>query len=284
MNYAIKETDQSFNRKYSVSTHTYKVNANEDCIKPNWHESFEFVTVNTGSLIFTIDNRIYEVEPKTIIAIGPNLLHSAKSGNTGCEFTSISFDHKYLLDDSVYEQTLRNSITNHIVSISTVIRDENALTLFCELLEVSNKRIPSQPIIEKGYACIFFSYLLENFSQTQEKHNTGNTKFDAILDYISQNFTRHITTKSIAERFSYNKSYFCRKFLEVTNLTPTEYILKLRIEHSQNLISTTTMPLSDIAQQCGFSSYPYFSSKFKEKIGISPADWREKFLMNNKIS
>ena len=283
MDYSLKENELNLNRKYSVSVGARSSDPNTECIKPNWHEKYEFIAVKRGSLTVTIDARRFEALENAIITIAPNYLHSATAGESGCEYITVSFDFKNLLDDSHYEQSLKNSIANQIIAISPIINDEIALSHLCNIYNITKTKSISQPIIEKGYSCIFFSYLLENFSVTQERHHTDNSKFNAILDYISQNFTRQITTKSIAERFSYNKSYFCRKFFEVTNVTPTEYILKLRIEHSQTLMTTTTISLSDIAQQCGFSSYPYFSSKFKQNIGISPAEWRDNFIKKNKV-
>lgn len=283
MDYSKKEVEGILHRKFSVNTGEYFFTENADCIKPNWHEKFEFILINSGVLTVTLNTKVIRAEAGSLIVVAANMLHSADCDICDCSCKIISFDVNTVLDESIYEQSLRNSLLNHSVMINDVITDRKAVSYFNDLYNICGKKLLSQPILEKGYACVFFSYLIENFSQKSSFFQTVNSKFDNVLEYIYQNYTKPITTKQIAERFSYNKSYFCRKFQKITNLTPTEFILTLRIEHSQKLMTNTSLSLNDIAQQSGFSSYPYFSLKFKETVGFSPGEWRSTFLKNNNI-
>ncbi len=283
MDYSKKEVEGLLHRKFSVNTSEYFFTENNECIKPNWHEKFEFILIDSGALTITLNTKIVRAEAGTLIVVAANVLHSADCNICDCRCKIISFDINTVLDDTIYEQSLRNNLLNHSVIINDIITDSKAVSYFNDLYNVCGKKLLSQPILEKGYACIFFSYLIENFSQKNSFFQTANSKFDNVLEYIYQNYTKSITTKQIAQRFSYNKSYFCRKFQKITNLTPTEFILTLRIEHSQKLMTNSSLSLNDIAQQSGFSSYPYFSLKFKETVGFSPAEWRNTFFKKNNI-
>lgn len=278
MDFAKKEIKNVVYERFSVGSFTFNATEKKNCFQPHWHEKFEFILINSGIMTVNVNNNVFEAHPGTIITVSPNYLHSGDSGNEGCNYSVLSFDHKYLMDSSIYEQTLNNNLLNHKLLIDTVINDDTARNNFINIINICNKRTLSQPILEKGYACIFFSHLVENFSVNNNMYKTGNNKFNNVIDYISQNYTKQITTKQIAEQFSYNESYFCRKFSEITNLTPTEFILNLRIEHSQKLMASSALTLSAIAQQSGFSSYPYFSSKFKQLVGSTPAEWRQNLI------
>ena len=62
----------------------------------------------------------------------------------------------------------------------------------------------------------------------------------------------------------------CRETLEETGLTLTEYITKYRLERAQSLMRDTAVPLTQIAEQTGYSDVSYFSRSFKKYFGVSP--------------
>ncbi len=282
MDFSMEEIENHLNKSYSVEWGDLEFAENECLIKPHWHEKYEFIFVNKGSVKFIIDNQEYFAPENSIISVSPNMLHTGWAGSTGCNIFNVTFNHKYLLDDSVYEQSLKNSFINHTIEIEPIITDPTAVSYFKNIWNNRNNDIISKPILEKGLICIFFSYLVENFSTNHILNKSKSAKFNSILEYINQNYTNQITTEQIAEHFSYNKSYFCRKFQENTKITPTEYILRLRINHSQKLMTTSSLSLNSIAAQSGFATYPYFSAKFKQLVGISPVEWRNKFINNQK--
>jgi transcriptional regulator GlxA family with amidase domain len=64
-------------------------------------------------------------------------------------------------------------------------------------------------------------------------------------------------------------------FRKHEQITPGRYYLKLRLHHAKQLILETHMPLTDIAQSCGFSSQSYFGKCFREEFDHSPASLRK---------
>lgn len=54
-----------------------------------------------------------------------------------------------------------------------------------------------------------------------------------------------------------------------------EYVNKLRIEKSMELLRNTEMSITEIAERMGFSSSRYFSTAFKKYTGITPTQFKE---------
>lgn len=75
----------------------------------------------------------------------------------------------------------------------------------------------------------------------------------------------------------YAEDYIRAKFRQHTGKTPTEYLTRLRISHACFLIDIYrhSVPLSDIAEKCGYTDYVYFSRRFKQLTGLSPRDYME---------
>ena len=61
---------------------------------------------------------------------------------------------------------------------------------------------------------------------------------------------------------------------EFAMYTPTEYILRLRVDLSADLLSNSAMSVTDIAYATGFSSHSYFDRVFKRLKGMTPLEYR----------
>jgi len=65
-----------------------------------------------------------------------------------------------------------------------------------------------------------------------------------------------------------------RSFKEITGFSPTQYIIRLRLEKACHLLSTTTLPVTEIAFHVGFDDSNYFARQFHNVIGLSPSHYR----------
>ena len=52
-----------------------------------------------------------------------------------------------------------------------------------------------------------------------------------------------------------------------------QYLNKLRINHALEIMKDTTLSITEVAMQCGFSDSTYFSKVFKKYTGKSPLDY-----------
>ena len=67
------------------------------------------------------------------------------------------------------------------------------------------------------------------------------------------------------------------KFKKNIGKTPTEFLTEIRITHACHLIDIYKkhIPLSDIAERCGYTDYVYFSRRFKQITGTCPNKYIE---------
>ena len=96
--------------------------------------------------------------------------------------------------------------------------------------------------------------------------------------YIDSNYSEEITLDKLADVARLNKYYFAHTFAEIYGISPMNYLIQKRIFVSQELLTSTDMNLSEISQQCGFSSPSYFSQSFHKRCGINPTAYRKQFL------
>ncbi len=94
------------------------------------------------------------------------------------------------------------------------------------------------------------------------------------LVYIENNFTTHITLDSLVSKYPVSRSTFMSKFKQYASMSPLQYIIKLRIEHSKALLKKSNNTISSVAYDCGFASASDYSKKFKEITGMTPKEYR----------
>lgn len=115
----------------------------------------------------------------------------------------------------------------------------------------------------------FYNYIAENILPESIK-------------YINEHYPEDISIKHLAEMEHYNESYYREWFKRKTNLSPMEYVKKLRIDKAKELLASTDYSVLQIAEQVGYSFNSSFSRIFKEMEGTSPADFRRKIRLSAK--
>ncbi len=100
---------------------------------------------------------------------------------------------------------------------------------------------------------------------------------DKILNFIKENYQNEITNTDIANIVGYHPHYVNRLVLKHTGKTIKQLILSQRVDAAKELLSRSDVPISRIAELCGFKTAAYFSSSFKERTGIEPSIFRRKY-------
>ncbi|NQZ82746.1 MAG: helix-turn-helix transcriptional regulator [Colwellia sp.] len=96
-----------------------------------------------------------------------------------------------------------------------------------------------------------------------------------VCEFIHENYFRQIFLVELADLAQLSEFHFCRMFKENLAQTPQEYLTQVRIERVKELLSTTKLPLTEVALRCGFSSQSHMGRYFKKLIGISPMQYRK---------
>ncbi|NMA08881.1 MAG: response regulator [Clostridiales bacterium] len=94
-----------------------------------------------------------------------------------------------------------------------------------------------------------------------------------IRSFIQQNLSASLSLKTIAEAFSFNPSYFSRRFKAETGMTVGAYLLKIRMERAAALLKEGRTN-RQIADAIGFSSEKYFCRCFKQWAGCTTGEFK----------
>mgnify|MGYP002514403201 CR=1 FL=1 len=108
------------------------------------------------------------------------------------------------------------------------------------------------------------------------KTDLTNNKILRTTEYIHENFTdQSLTVEKLANYSNISETYFRNLFKQQYNLSPSQYIINVRLQKAKSLMSYPFLTLEDCALQSGFSSLQYFCRIFKKITGMTPAEYRK---------
>ena len=101
-------------------------------------------------------------------------------------------------------------------------------------------------------------------------------RIKAMLRYITDNYMKRVSLDQIAAAAQISAREGTRCFKRQMNTTPVDYLLNYRIDRACALLRDSTLSITDIGINCGFSSPSYFGKVFREKLNQSPREYRLK--------
>ncbi|WP_019616492.1 GlxA family transcriptional regulator [Psychromonas ossibalaenae] len=97
-------------------------------------------------------------------------------------------------------------------------------------------------------------------------------------------FNQSLTIHLLAQKCSLTERTFLRRFIRATQLKPTQYIQRLRIQKACDLLETSENPFAWIALQVGYEDVSACRKIFIRVIGLTPSEFRTRFVRNKSQS
>jgi AraC-like DNA-binding protein/ligand-binding sensor protein len=97
-------------------------------------------------------------------------------------------------------------------------------------------------------------------------------------EFIQEHQTENLRLGHVAKACNTSTFYFCKMFKKVTGINFTDYLSRVRIEKSKNLLLNPNLRVSEIAFEVGFQSLTHFNRVFKKILGQSPTEYRVQLL------
>lgn len=258
-----------------VSGKTYRLDKR---IPAHQHDFFQLQYILNGSEEIIIDKKKYFIKKNNIVLIKNNAIHqysfleSSKildiKFNLSPDFSHFitdlfidpvfQIDNEFIIENSRLLLGLATSFndddTNTLIEIDTRLK-----LLLLQILRFRNDKISMDTLNNIGT-----SVLLKN------------SRASEMINFIQNNYSKDITLDLLKNSFHYTKQNIIKIFKEDTGYTPVQYLQKVRIEKSIELLQNTNYSIKDIAIKVGFSAN-YYPKIFLKNKHILPNEYRKKY-------
>ncbi|GKU77233.1 AraC family transcriptional regulator [Paenibacillus sp. L3-i20] len=231
-----------------------------------------FVFPLTGKTQFQFNGTPYILSPGKVVHGGANMKLAQKLfGNTNWEYILVLY--------RICSSELEESSLSHQHFELLTGQSPRLIELITRLWHVYNQRggismfqteMLFRDVLNEALLCV------DNRQNSCESH----TLFERVSTYIHDFYYQNLTITSLAEQYNVNRNRLSYVFRRHVDMGPAEYILKYRINMAQEMLFTSDAPVQQIAHTVGIDDPFYFSRVFKKQFGISPTEYREKFINN----
>ncbi|VGO14190.1 Arabinose operon regulatory protein [Pontiella desulfatans] len=119
------------------------------------------------------------------------------------------------------------------------------------------------------------SVLERSDAESRFRNDPAYLRIAPVLDYLNLHYLDNPPLEEMAALVHLAPNYFHRMFRQVFNTTPYRYMESKRMELARQLLSTTELPIGEIAEECGYENGFYFSRIFKKCLGRAPLVFRK---------
>ena len=96
-----------------------------------------------------------------------------------------------------------------------------------------------------------------------------------VINYIDEHYKEKIYIEELSAMINVSPDYFTKMFKESIGKTPIDYINGMRVNSAMELLCTTELPMTEIADSIGFCNPNYFHKIFKQYMLTSPLAYRK---------
>src|SRR5882757_994278 len=95
-----------------------------------------------------------------------------------------------------------------------------------------------------------------------------------VVEFMHANMDKQIGLKDLADCAGLSLSHFSFQFRASTNQSPHQYMLRLRIERSKELLTDFRLSVLDVGLEVGFRNQQHFATVFRNSVGVPPSVYR----------
>jgi len=246
---------------------------------------------HSGCGYININGKNYRFEPNTLIIWQAGHLYKFLPDDEILNVTSINFDYTYERENirSFFDPIVINnpkSVNSYNIikvdfedapelSEPLVIPDANKFE--SKLAEIVSLQYSFMPFSDQKKTALFYGCIIDILCHNRQDGEAKkiNQTLNTILLYISYHYKNDVSNETLANLVGYHPYYLNKLFNKNTGQTLHQYLISYRLEIAEQMLKTTDISVSTIAEECGFSSIISFETNFKKKNGITPSEFRK---------
>lgn len=271
----------------------------------HWHDSLEIIYSVYGSLCVHVEGTSYHMNAGDVLVVNCKNRHELTDGTPdGLQFIlsidpsllRLPSDRQYCFaTDFTYQQTTDSAcrqrldaetLRHAMAQIAYIFLSGPALPTADSFAE--NPRLPDSlsDYLQKEEIWYQMHLSLYEILLTLSRHTVPaqvkqNTlrqydRFSRCIDYMHTHYTEPLSIRDLADAVGFSEPTLYRLFQSHMGVTFNQYLNLLRINTACGILeSSPSIPITELAEQCGYNSLSNFYRAFGQLTGKSPNEYRK---------
>lgn len=245
----------------------------------HFHQEYELTLISAGSGTRYVGTTVERYLPGDLVLLGPDLPHTyaSESSDQPSEAAVTQFRHDFL-GEGFFELPQFRAVHDLLagsargLSFRDVVPDLRAdiaglphLTPALQttrLLDVLHRLADTTatPITGAGYAAA--------------PSTAVRDRIDIVVRYLQEAHTEPVLLDEVAALVHMSPTSFSRFFRRAIGCTLTDYVNQLRVETACRLLTTTSLPVTEVAARSGYRNLANFNRRFRGLKSMRPTHYR----------
>ncbi len=251
----------------------------------HWHEEIQFTYVLEGSMITTAQGADYVLRPGDGFFINSNLSHMTRPTSAervrylslNVKPSLLTLFHGSVVEQKYFLPYVNDPCFQFVQLTPETPWQEQVLSLIKRLFDVLQNTPFGYEL--DAYSCLLCIWrcLLEHLDAAPE-HAPPVERWETqqILAFLHEHYAEPVSLRQVAECVHMKEGTCCRLFKTAYGCSIFTYLTDYRLEKSILLLPDPSLSVTRIAELCGFNSTSYYIKKFREKVGVSPLQYRNR--------
>ena len=274
----------SSNESFKAWSHGYPYRT----VRWHYHPEYEIhlVTHTTGT--FMVGDHVGPFAPGHLVLVGPNLPHNWVSDITPGEVIS---------QRCVVLQFTRENLATATTTFPELMELQGLLSDARRGVEFGSKLCPKVHDLLTALVAatgvrrlVFFLDILDRLARYGSRRLLLSPTYQPdpggylagtmnyVLTYIASHLDDDLSQGKLAAMCGQSPSALSRLFQRHTEMSYSEYVNRLRVDHACHLLMSTSKPISDICYEVGFNNLSNFNRRFLDHKGMPPSRFRAAHL------
>lgn len=169
----------------------------------------------------------------------------------------------------------------HVLDVSSIAEEIKVLfSILYRERQASDRLAEGEGVLLSALLYQLWRKFPEQF--VTQKYGTAERIVAAVRMELECNFIQKLNLDALAEQHHISRYYLTHIFRQVTGYSLKEYLMLCRISYACHQLEENVRNIGEIAENSGFRDMSNFSRAFKERIGMSPTEFRKKFGGNRE--
>ncbi|WP_274652894.1 AraC family transcriptional regulator [Paenibacillus humicola] len=251
------------------------------------HQGLEIMIIHEGKGRFIVDQKSYEVIPGMLCVFQPYQLHHIQLEMTEeTPFVRSIIQFEPLLYDAYFEKWpslfafYKGLLTSKLQSPCLYNLDE--ADQFHSVFQIWENRKQTN-VEEFSLFLVAFFYQLKSVWERYQRQVEISairtpSQVERILAWLEARYTEPLSLNKMAIELHLSPYHISHRFKEWVGMTLSDYLNERRLQESVKLLTTTNHTVAQIGESIGLENCSYFCKIFKKKFGLSPHQYRKKWL------
>ncbi|CAH0294146.1 MULTISPECIES: AraC family transcriptional regulator [unclassified Pseudomonas] len=254
-------------------------------VRWHFHKEYELHLIVASAGKVFIGDYIGNFSPDTLFLTGPNLPHNWIS--------------QMAPGEAVAERDMLVNFTDEVLESGTAVfaelkdlqpllaRAQYGIEFRCphtiaEARQLLQRIAASQGMTRLGHFFILMELLAgceayqllsdRTAAQLADEHHVD--RINRAVDYIFQRYAQELSQEEVAEYLGMTPTYFSRFFKQATGRGFVEFVNRLRVSKSCELLTQSDKPVTEVCFESGFNNISNFNRRFQQLKGMTPSGYR----------